>query len=92
MEIFLRVDRVEKVLLEDGWHWVEPDTFGAGEYGFTQFDGKELKVIAWPSPEAHDRVWVTWSEGDGSQIAAPLSSVRGVRLRTEDSARGIASR
>jgi hypothetical protein len=39
------IDRVEAVLLADGWHQVFPQTFDLGVYEFVQLTGDKVSVL-----------------------------------------------
>jgi hypothetical protein len=88
MEVFIGidVDRVESVLLADGWHQVKEHTFKVGNYGFLKGQVVAVNAIAVKGTVSH---WTQWTESDGGVLAAPLTSllaVKGVALTTEAAA------
>ncbi len=88
MEVFIGidVDRVESVLLADGWHQVKEHTFRVGNYGFLKGQAVAVNAIAIKGAVSH---WAQWTEPDGGVLAGPLTSllaVKGAALTTEASA------
>jgi hypothetical protein len=88
MEVFIGidVDRVESVLLADGWHQVKERTFRVGNYGFLKGQVVAVNAIAVKGTASH---WAQWTEPDGGVLAGPLTSllaVKGVALTTEAAA------
>ena len=76
MSLAIDVDRVEQVLLADGWHQVEGKSFALDAYEFIH-DGRE--VLAGGRPSLTPSTGATWRESDGSVLACPVTMVLAVK-------------
>ena len=78
MEVFIGVDieRVEGVLLTDGWHPVKDHSFAVGNYGFVKGQAVVVNAIAIKGTASH---WARWTEPDGAVLACPLTSLLAVK-------------
>ena len=78
MEVFIGIDidRVEGVLLADGWHRVKDHSFKVGNYGFLKGQTVVVNAIAVKGTVSH---WAQWTEPDGGLVAGPLSSLLAVK-------------
>ena len=79
MSLAIDVDKVEKVLLADGWHEVADASFGLDSYEYVHRDQIVLgggKVAGVPSLGA------IWKERDGSVVACPFTAILAVRWNT----------
>jgi hypothetical protein len=76
MSLAIDVDRVEQVLLADGWHQVEGKSFALDAYEFIH-DGRE--VFAGGRPSLTPSTGATWRESDGSVLACPVTMVLAVK-------------
>lgn len=80
------IDRVEAVLLADGWHQVFPETFDLGAYEFVQLTGDDPSVLY------EGGTGFGFSEQDGTtelrRITGPVSSVLAVRYSRQSDEEG----
>jgi hypothetical protein len=74
METFIPVDidKVQRVLLTDGWHHVKDGSFLVGNYGFVRGQTVIVNAIATTGSASH---WVRWTEPEGQVLACPLTAV-----------------
>ncbi len=76
MSLAIDVNRVDQVLLADGWHRVANRSFDLDAYEFMHEDRAVLtggQVSLVPSTGA------TWAEADGSVVACPLTAILAVK-------------
>jgi len=86
VSLAIDIDKVEGVLLADGWHDVDGASFTVDVYEFVQ--GEQLlvgggQVAGVPSTGA------TWRERNGDVLACPLTAILAVRWKGE--ARGLST-
>ncbi len=74
METFIPIDidKVQRVLLTDGWHQVKDGSFLVGPYGFVRGQTVIVNAIAIKGSASH---WVRWTEPEGQLLACPLTAV-----------------
>ena len=74
MEVFIGIDldKVERVLLTDGWHAVKGASFIVGNYGFVRGQTTIVNAIAIKGTASH---WARWSEAEGKTVACPLTAI-----------------
>jgi hypothetical protein len=80
MSLDMDVNTVERVLLADGWHKVENNSFDLAKFEFMR-DGRSPLEGA-PSPGA------TWRETGGIRIACPLTAILAVKTAVLKKAAG----
>lgn len=75
------IDRVEAVLLVDGWHQVFPQTFDLGDYRYVHATGKKVANLhdGGPGFGFSERT----SGGEIHRVAGPVSSILAVRYSRE---------
>lgn len=80
MSITIDIDRVESVLLHDGWHHVFPNTFDLGDYQFVHH-------AAGAAPLYSGGIGFGFSEKDPAgelhRFTGPVSSILAVRYTRE---------
>jgi len=74
METFtpIDIDKVQRLLLTDGWHQVKDGSFLVGNYGFVRGQTVIVNAIAIKGSASH---WVRWTEPEGKVLACPLTAV-----------------
>jgi hypothetical protein len=70
--INIDVDKVDRVLLSDGWHRVRDASFTVATYGFVKGPTMLLNAIAVKGAVSH---WARWTEPEGAMVACPLTAV-----------------
>ncbi|HLF49867.1 MAG TPA: hypothetical protein VJA45_10860 [Methylomirabilota bacterium] len=77
MEVFIGIDidKVERVLLTDGWHAVKDASFIVGNYGFVRGPTVIVNAIAIKGTVSH---WARWTETEGKTVACPLTAILAV--------------
>ena len=70
--INIDVDKVDRVLLSDGWHRVRDASFTVATYGFAKGPTMLLNAIAVKGAVSH---WARWTEPEGAMVACPLTAV-----------------
>ena len=75
------IDRVEAVLLADGWHHVYPQTFDIGPYEFVQVTGDATKNV-YRGGKGFGFIEETGS-GEFYRYAGPIASLLGVKYTRE---------
>lgn len=95
MSLAIDTNKVEQVLLADGWHpvwWPDVSSFSIDSYEFTQtyetFDGKvkELDILMGGQCEGIVSTGFSFIENDethGKVITGPLTSVLALRMNYE---------
>jgi len=73
--INIDVDKVDRVLLPDGWHQVRDASFTVATYGFVKGSTMMLNAIAVKGAVSH---WARWTESEGASVACPLTAVLAV--------------
>ena len=80
MTLAIDVDKVEMVLLADGWHEVAGASFALAAYEY-RHEGRELlkggQVTGVPSTGA------TWMEPGGAIVACPITAILAVKWHTK---------
>lgn len=66
------VDKVDRVLLPDGWHQVRDASFTVATYGFVKGSAMMLNAIAVKGGVSH---WSRRTEPEGASVACPLTAV-----------------
>jgi hypothetical protein len=77
MSLRIDVDKVDQVLLSDGWHKVDGRSFSLDAYEFV--DQNET-VFTGGQDDRISSTGAQWNEPDGTKIACPLNSVTAVKL------------
>jgi hypothetical protein len=77
MSLHIEVDKVDAVLLADGWHPVDGRSFNLDSYEFHHEDTDLLRGGAVPGVPS---TGATWREPDGTRIACPLTAILAVKL------------
>lgn len=84
MSLAIDVDRVEQVLLADGWHRVAKQSFALDAYEFIH-DGRAVlsggQVTLVPSTGAR------WTEPDDSVVACPVTAILALKMSGTSSQR-----
>lgn len=77
MEVFIGIDidKVQRVLLNDGWHAVKDASFLVGNYGFVRGQTVIVNAIAIKGTASH---WARWTEPEGTVVACPLTAILAV--------------
>ena len=75
------IEKVNEVLLLDGWHSVQANSFKVVSYEYT--DGQRLIV----GGQAVPTTGASWSEASGEQVTCPLTSILAVKLGTRESSK-----
>jgi hypothetical protein len=72
--ICVDISKVERVLLHDGWHVINPGSF---EVGYLAFVGKDSVLVG---PAETSRIpYARWREQDNALVSCPLSSMLAIR-------------
>ncbi len=76
MSLAIDVDRVDQVLLADGWHHVADHSFDLDAYEFMH-DGRA--VLAGGQVSLVPSTGARWTEPDGSVVACPMTAILAVK-------------
>ncbi len=77
MEVFIGIDidKVERVLLTDGWDQVKDASFVVGNYSFVRGQTVIVNMIGIKGTASH---WARWTEAEDKTVACPLTAILGV--------------
>lgn len=78
MTLGLDVHMVSHVLLADGWHTVQGDTFMLDAYEY--FDEKHA-VLKGGSVQGVSSTGAIWTESNGARVACPVTAILAVRVQ-----------
>lgn len=76
----VNVETVERVLLNDGWHFVVPGSIRVGAYEFINEDGEYMGVSGnggWGTTIA-----IYFKDTFGEAYVVPVAHIKAVRVRT----------
>jgi len=79
MSLAIDVDKVEAVLLADGWHLVAEKSFDLDAY---EFHHEKSFILKGGEVEGVPSTGAAWKEADGSRVYCPITAIQAVRIRS----------
>lgn len=76
MSLAIDVDKVQEVLLADGWHAVAGHSFSLDSYEYLHQD---FVLLGGGQVEGISSLGATWRQHDGATIVCPLTAILAVK-------------
>lgn len=87
MSLAISVDKIEAVLLADGWHTVKDKSFDVDAYEYTANDGT-MTLLAGGAVTGVPRTGASWTERDGTKVFCPLTAILAVKYAAAPKSKG----